>query len=47
MKVWYENNNCDSNRKSGDRNCPDVLGINHIVELMVEEFSNFSGEEKT
>ena len=46
MKVWYENNNCDSNRKSGDRNCPDVLK-NHIVELMVEEFSNVSGEEKT
>ena len=41
----YENINCDSNRKSGNRNWPDVLK-NHIVEFMVEGFSNFSGKEK-
>ena len=41
----YENINCDSNRKSGNRNWPVVLK-NHIVEFMVEGFSNFSGKEK-
>ena len=46
MKVWYENINCDANRKSENGNWPDVLK-NHIVEFMVEEFSNFLGEEKT